>query len=66
MLIFAPSRFVRAVMPDLKGNFYFCPKDRRCYPDRDLPKGIQSPDEGLDTVKGNAVSLLSMSKTSLQ
>lgn len=55
MIIFAVSSSVRAVMPDNPGNFYFCPQDTRRYPCRDYPKGIQSPDEGLDAVKGNAV-----------
>lgn len=69
MYTFVLSRYLRAVMPDLKGNFYFCPHNTRRYPYRSEPKGAQSPEIGLDTVKGNAVfcypflNLSKMSKT---
>lgn len=43
----------RAIMPDNTG-YFFAHKDRR-YLYRELPKGLQSPVIGLDTVKGNAV-----------
>jgi len=56
MLTFVKSKLSRAVMPRIIGHI-FCPKDRRRYSYREIPKGLQSPAKELDTVKSNAVHL---------
>lgn len=54
VLTFVRSKLSRAVMPRIIGHI-FCPKDRRRYSYREIPKGLQSPAKELDTVKSNAV-----------
>jgi len=66
--IFVMSGQLRDVVPEYKGLF-FGPQYRRHCSYRDNPKGIRSPEIGLDTVKGDAVfyclflNLLEMSKS---
>ena len=64
---FVLSRITRAATPNYRGIFYLCPQNTRHCPYLSKPKGAQSPGEGLDKVKGNAVfycPFLNLSKMS--